>query len=299
MRPLRGDLEVRHCRVLVAVDEAGGIVAAARALGLSQSTVSETLLALERTIGMPVLERAPGRLGRLSAAGEALLPHARALIETSERALAALSTGERTMRLGVVESVSSFLLPQPLREVRRRWPTLEVRVLVGLCDDLRRRTSDDDLDAAITIEGTRARHGADTRPLSPARLELIVAGSSPLAGRRVARDALRSHALLLSDPLGAFNSALREWFGPGRRGPRFESAGSIDGVKRGVLAGDAIGVLPAYACSEEIAAGTLATVQADPALPDIALFLTTPRSAPPSPALRIVTEQICRTLQLG
>src|SRR3954454_5959058 len=40
------DLEIRHCRALLAVHASGGVGAAARTLGVAQSTVSETLLSL-------------------------------------------------------------------------------------------------------------------------------------------------------------------------------------------------------------------------------------------------------------
>src|SRR5262245_52429661 len=101
------DLEIRHCRVLLAVKEHGGIAAAARALGLAQSTGSETLLSLERVLGTPVTVRRPGGGATLTAAGDALLPHAQALIAASEAALAALATkGQEIIRLGTVESIS-------------------------------------------------------------------------------------------------------------------------------------------------------------------------------------------------
>src|SRR5450432_1115414 len=108
------DIEVRHCRVLVAVKENGGVAAAARALGLAQSTVSETLLSLERVPGAPVTLRRPGREATLTAAAATLLPHAQVLISVSETARAVFSTnGGGTIRLGAVESISSFLLPGP------------------------------------------------------------------------------------------------------------------------------------------------------------------------------------------
>jgi len=87
------DLEIRHCRVLVAVSEHGGVGSAARALGLAQSTVSEALSSLERTIGAPVVMRQRGRQSVLTSVAQALLPHARALISASEAALAAVSAG--------------------------------------------------------------------------------------------------------------------------------------------------------------------------------------------------------------
>src|SRR4051812_7416988 len=102
---MKQDLEVRHCRVLLAVRDEGGIGAAARTLGVSQSTVSETLLSLERLLGSPITLRRPGRGATLTAVAETLIPHARLLVSTSDAALAVAGRqDQRAIRLGTVES---------------------------------------------------------------------------------------------------------------------------------------------------------------------------------------------------
>ncbi|HXC55062.1 MAG TPA: LysR family transcriptional regulator [Rhizomicrobium sp.] len=288
------DLEVHHCRVLVAVADHGGVAAAARALGLAQSTVSETLLSLERVLGAPVTLRRPGKEAALTAAAESLLPAARTLICASEAALAAfVRNGRQTIRLGTVESISSFLLPAPLGAFRQRWPHVDVHITIGLCDDLRRRVRRLELDAALTIEGAdRAGDGAEGRVLSPTQLRLVVAPHNPLARKTVGRPDLALRTFLLADPGGAFNELLRAWFKDSAHGPKFESAGSIDGVKRGIRSSDAIGVLPAYAVAEELASRALIALRVREALPPIALLLTTPEPVLASSPLHNLVEQI-------
>src|SRR3954467_5686633 len=76
---------------------------AARELALSQPSVSNQVAALEREIGVRLLERRPGGL-RLTHAGEILLAHADALAARFELAttqLAVAAHGERTrLRIG-------------------------------------------------------------------------------------------------------------------------------------------------------------------------------------------------------
>lgn len=267
------DVEVRHCRALIAVQEHRGVGAAARALGVAQSTVSETLLSLERLIGAPVTMRRSGREAMLTEAAKALLPHARRLIAASEAAFAAgAREGRATIRFGTVESISSFLLPGPLSEFRQSWPQVELRVTIGLCADLRRRVEQGELDAAMTVErADRPRHAALAEAFWPARLRLLVAPGHALTGRKVMRRDLAGHVLLLTDPDGAFNALLKGWID----NPKLESAGSVDGVKRGILRSTAIGVLPDYAVTDELAAGSLIALDlADPP-PPIALCITT------------------------
>lgn len=266
------DLEVRHCRVLLAVHEHGGVGAAAQALGVAQSTVSETLLSLERLLGAPVMLRRPGREATLTEAAQALLPHAQSLIAASEAAIAA-ARSQGVIRLGTVESISSFLLPGPLRDFRTEWPQVDVRITIGLCADLRKRVERAELDAALTIEGSSVQDGDE---LAPSRLLLLVAPGHELAGRTVQLADLAQRTFLLADADGAFNALLKNWM---HGSARLESAGSVDGVKRGVAPGDAIGVLPDYAVQDEVAAGTLVALQLADAPPSLSLRLTT-REAP-------------------
>ncbi len=288
------DLEVRHCRTLVAVHDSGGVGAAARALGVAQSTVSETLLSLERLLGTAVTVRRTGREAVLTAAAEALLPHARALIAMSEAGLAAATRpGKAMIRLGTVESISSFLLPGPLSDFRQSWPEVEVRITIGLCEDLRKRVAWSELDVALTIEGVdRAHDRQAVEAFWPARLRLIVSPQHPLAHGNVRRGDLKARTCLLADPEGAFNELVRSWVGDTAHPPRLESAGSIDGVKRGVLNGDAIGVLPDYAVAEELAARSLVALDTDDPLPSIALCLTTRTAPEPATPLESLTAKI-------
>ncbi|HWD27601.1 MAG TPA: LysR family transcriptional regulator [Rhizomicrobium sp.] len=268
------DIEVRHCRVLTAVADRGGIASAARALGLAQSTVSETLAALERVLGTPVLERRAGREAKLTAAAQVLLPRARALVAAAEAALQAVSAARKDgVRLGTVESVSSFLLPKPLAALRRQRPQSDVNVTIGVCEDLRKRVARFELDAAMTVEPAAAAARDGTRLLARAALRLVIAPKHPWARRVMRRAEFAGQTLLLTDAQGAFNGMLEEWFGAAR--PRFTSAGSIDGVVRAVRAGDAIGVLPDYAVAAQLKRGTLVALRVKEKLPAIAILLTT------------------------
>jgi DNA-binding transcriptional LysR family regulator len=273
------DLEVRHCRALLAVHANGGVGAAARALGVAQSTVSETLLSLERLLGVPVTIRRTGREVTLTPAAEALLPHAQSLIAASEAAVAAARSGDAPIRLGTVESISSFLLPGPLSDFRLLWPRVDVRITIGLCENLRRSVAASELDAALTIEGSEPRPGQDRMgELAPAPIRLVVAPRHPLADRAVSRGELAQRSFLLSDPQGAFNDLLKAWLAFADPRPKLDSAGSVDGVKRGVMSGEAIGVLPGYAVSQELQAGSLVELRVKEPLPTVALRLTTQTS---------------------
>src|SRR5919201_6286407 len=86
-------LDLKRLRILREVAVRGSFSAAADALYMSQSAVSQQVATLEREVGMPLLARGNGG-PRLTDAGEALLAHADAVIarlEEAERELAAIS----------------------------------------------------------------------------------------------------------------------------------------------------------------------------------------------------------------
>lgn len=291
-RQMIRDLEVRHCRALVAVHDSGGVSTAARVMGIAQSTVSETLLSLERLLGTPVTLRRGGREATLTTAGEALLPHARSLIAISEAALATCARqGQATIRLGTVESISSFLLPEPLSAFRQRWPQIDVQITIGLCEDLRRRVALGSLDAALTVESA----DGNSSELFSVELPMVVRPQHPLANVVVAARDLELRTFLLSDSEGVFNKLVRAWARSPVRPAKFESAGSVEGVKRGVLASEAIGVLPEYAVAKELSVGSLVALRcADPLLP-VSLRLTTLTAPTPASPLASLLEDIARS----
>jgi len=88
-------LNVQRLRVLREVAARGTIAAAAEALWVTPSAVSQQLSQLERETGVPLLER-DGRRVRLTGAGERLVAHTERIladIEEAEAELAALGTG--------------------------------------------------------------------------------------------------------------------------------------------------------------------------------------------------------------
>src|SRR5215212_738479 len=105
--------ELRHLATLV---EEGSFARAADRLGYTQSALSQQIRALERIVGMRLLERRTGRspLGPTDA-GALLLRHAdriAASLHAADADLAALREGtEGTLKVGTFQTVGTGLLP--------------------------------------------------------------------------------------------------------------------------------------------------------------------------------------------
>lgn len=131
-------LDVRRLRVLKTVVETGSVTAAAQALSYTPSAVSQQIAALERESGTTLFEKS-GRGLRPTAAGTLLAEHAGgvlARLEEAEQALLSLRAGQSgTLSMVVLPSALSGLLPDAVREFRRRCPDVAMDLRPGEADE--------------------------------------------------------------------------------------------------------------------------------------------------------------------
>ncbi|WP_209428047.1 LysR family transcriptional regulator [Pararhodobacter sp. SW119] len=135
-----------HWRSFIAVAEHGSLSAAARALGLTQPTISRHVDLLEASLGATLFLRAPQGM-TLSDLGQQMLPEARAMAASAaalERAASApLEAARGVVRLGASEVVGAEVLPALLAPLLADHPGLEVELaLSNHNDDLLRREAD-------------------------------------------------------------------------------------------------------------------------------------------------------------
>ena len=260
---VKGDLELRHLRVFVAVVEAGTHTGAARELDISQSTVSETLGVLERTLGTALLRRA-AKGAVLTASGEALLPYARRMLALANELVIEVakvsSEAKATLVIAAVESLCTYVLPTRLAPLRHRWPKLRVEVITGACATIRERIAAGKIDVGLVLE---VADGIDDESvLTTARLVVFGAASHPLAGQTATADQLRRCDFYMSDAAGDYHDALHRHFDAAQSpAARTLTLGTIEAVKRGVMESTtALGLLPAHAVAQELRDGLLAEV---------------------------------------
>jgi DNA-binding transcriptional LysR family regulator len=97
---------------------------------------------------------------------------------------------------------------------------------------------------------------------------------------------LAAFTVLVSDADGDFHKLVERFFeSDGVPGPRLHVIGSVEGVKRGVLADTrALGILPSYAIAEELRTGRVVRLSFRPPPPELRLeaLLSRSRSRHPS-----------------
>jgi LysR family transcriptional regulator, hydrogen peroxide-inducible genes activator len=189
-------------RAFAAVAEKQHFGSAATALGVSQSTLSQALSALETGLGVHLVERSTRRVF-LTEEGRQLLPHAQAVIE-AVTAFAAAAVGasdplQGSIRLGLIPTVAPYVLPTLLAGLAERLPALTLRVVEDQTERLLTGLREGSLDAALIALPAEAS-GITEIPIYDEDFVLALPPGHPLAGkRRVPPTALAELPLLLLD----------------------------------------------------------------------------------------------------
>lgn len=145
-------MQLRDIEYFLAVAEHGQVGRAAEACHVSQPTLSMQLRKLEESLGTALFERLP-RSMRLTAAGEALLPKARAVLQAQRSLLQAAThltdplAGE--MVLGVFPTLAPYLLPRIVPKIVQAMPQLQLRLVEEKTSTLIHMLQQGDLDAAL------------------------------------------------------------------------------------------------------------------------------------------------------
>jgi molybdate transport repressor ModE-like protein len=123
-------LDVKRMSVLREVVSRGSFSAAAEALHLSQSAVSQQVASLEKEVGQPLLERTSAG-PKLTPAGETLVSHADAVIarlDEAERELAEIAGLEGgSLRLMSFPTASATLVTRAMSLFHSRFPSVELQ----------------------------------------------------------------------------------------------------------------------------------------------------------------------------
>ncbi|MEU1014273.1 LysR family transcriptional regulator [Streptomyces sp. NPDC005898] len=156
-------IEARRLHILRAVADHRTVTAAAAALYLTPSAVSQQLTALEQETGHRLVDRS-ARGVRLTAAGEILLAHTNAVLAQLERAeaeLAAYSSGEAgTVTVASFATGIGLVVAPALARLAISAPGIRVRVQDAEGDASLPMVLDRQVDVAVAVE-YRGAPGAD------------------------------------------------------------------------------------------------------------------------------------------
>ncbi len=294
-------VSLRQLQYIVAVADLGGFRRAAEACHVSQPSLSVQIAQAEAALGVRLFERGPRRV-RMAAAGVPLVAQARAVLvavgdlRELGRQLADPFTG--TLRIGILPTISPYLLPEIAPALARAYPRLTIVWSEDRTSGLVRQANDGAVDAAILA--LEADLGAlDHAVLMRDPFLLAVSPKHPLAAvRRRARinDLTNVSVLLLDDGHCFRDQALQLCARTGAREAGFRAT-SLATLVQMASAGKSVTLLPSIAVPVENRRGQLVVRPFAPPGPGRTLALAWRRGAALAGSLAQLAASIRKTLK--
>ncbi|WP_428249230.1 LysR family transcriptional regulator [Ferrovibrio sp.] len=254
---MRG-LNLDHLQAFADIVALGSFSAAAARRGLTQPAISLQLRQLESRLGARLIERV-GKRVLPTAAGSALLLHAGRIDAAVEAAVADLAqhaaeVGGR-VRIGSGATACIYLMPPLLRELRQRFPGLELTVNTGNTDDMLRAVAENRLDLALVTLPPRRRgrvpelgRAFQAEPLLNDEFVAVAPGDFAAWPKAVTPAWLAQQPLVLYETGANTRSLVDTWFAGAGLAPRAAmELGSVEAIKQLVGAGLGLTVLPRMA----------------------------------------------------
>jgi len=125
-------MELRHLRYFVAVAERGSFSAAARALHIAQSAISEQISDMEAEIGAPLFDRT-ARKTILTDAGAAFLEESRRILSSAGEAIELarrVHHGQQgSLRIGLFAGAMGAEFPRLIQRFRQQFPAVQLSLI--------------------------------------------------------------------------------------------------------------------------------------------------------------------------
>lgn len=253
-------LDLRQVQAFVTVVREKSFTRAASVLHYAQSSVTAQVQQLEAQLGVPLLDRLPGRV-ELTNAGEGFLAYAERLIQLQTEACQSVhQQGEPagTLTLSVCESVLTYRLPELLRTFQDRYPRVRVELYAaGVCEIGPALAPNVDIGVNISQPITDPQMIVERLVTEP--VCAVVSSDHPLARlRKVGPREIVAEQLLLTDETcsyrGLFEKAL---LAAEARPSRTLVFASVEAIKQCAKARMGIAILPEMVVRDDLRNGTL------------------------------------------
>jgi LysR family hydrogen peroxide-inducible transcriptional activator len=247
---------LRQLQYVVAVADALSFRKAAERCHVSQPSLSAQLAQLEEVLGVRLFERDRRRV-LLTTAGKELVERARRLlVETEELVEAARRAGDPlsgTLRVGIIPTVSPYLLPAVTPVLRKRYPRLSLLWFEDKTEVVARELARGALDAALVA--LEAELGdVESEVIAEDPFVLVTPRDHPLGGSKdMATPAdLRGENVLLLDEGHCFRTQALALCTRARAHELEFRATSLPTLTQMIAAGAGVTLLPKLAVATEV-----------------------------------------------
>jgi DNA-binding transcriptional LysR family regulator len=180
-------MEISQLKYFITVASEAGFSTAATLLPVKPQTLQGQIRKLEKELGLRLFNREAGNL-KLTDAGRIFYKHAQEVIKTAEKARLAmedLKDGQVAgkIRVGAVDSVGMYFLPQVLKNMREKYPQLRPTVLYRTSEEIIQALLSDQIDVAL-IDNPRPDRQLRQETIIEEQVSLVCGRTHPLFGRK-------------------------------------------------------------------------------------------------------------------
>lgn len=242
----------------------------AREHGVTQSAASQRVAALERELGVTLLDRSVRPLA-LTPAGDVFFHEVRDLLDRYDALAGRLAhVGEPAtgrVRVEAIYSAGIDLLREVESEFRAAHPRIEVTVQYRRPEEVVDAVRDQRCDIGI-VSYPKAWRGVNFLHLRDEAMSVICNPGHPLAGtRKVRATQLGAWPMIGFEPSLPLARQIRRYLRKHEVEPQITNVfDNIDTLKNAVAVTDQVAIVPARTAAREVRAGTLAAVELRPRL---------------------------------
>jgi LysR family hydrogen peroxide-inducible transcriptional activator len=247
-------MELSQLRYVMAVADTGNFTRAAARSNITQPSLSQQIIKLERELGHKLFHRM-GRKAVLTEAGTVFLERARRIlfeVEDATKELGDHPSLERRITVGAIPTLAPYLLPTLITRCRKHFPNLQVNIREDFKVTLIQEILEGELDLALATLPV-ADPSIQVEVLWKEPLILAVAKGHPLASKeRVIGSDLANETFILLGSSSSLTAQVRRFCGENNFEPRIGSrCAQVATVKALVGIGTGISILPRVARSAE------------------------------------------------
>jgi len=287
---------LRQLQYLLAVADTLSFRRAAAQCHVSQPSLSAQIADLEDKLGVRLFERDHRRV-LLTPAGQELVDRARGIVLGADDLVAAAQRAgdplSGSLRIGVIPTISPYLLPPVTPRLRRAFPRLTVMWIEDKTDALLARLNAGTLEAALlAVEADIGDLERDIIARDP--FLLVAPKDHPIGrGRGAASPAeLRDEEVLLLDEGHCFRNQALKLCGKVRAREAEFRATSLSTLVQMVAGGAGLTLLPSLAVPTEARRAKLAVRPFTDPAPSRTVALVWRKRSPLAPALHAVAAEI-------
>ena len=284
-------------RVFYTVAKSGSLTKAAEELYISQPAVSRSIKQLETQLGVTLFTRTHRGMTLSAQGGKVIfaeVERALGLLEEAENRITERNkSATGTIRIGASDTIFEYFLADKIVEFHERFPAVKIELMADFTPDTIEKLKLDKCDVAfvnlpITADSELKLHG------NCMRLNDIFITSekfSELTNEPISLSTLKKYPLILMDENTVARKSLDNFLSSvGVSVTPSIEVGSWDLMKRLVLRGMGIGVIPREYATRRLTEGELFEVKTDPALPARSVGMLLLKNAPVSYALHCFIE---------